>query len=471
MEDASGNGVKGEDKKPPEMSVTVERLGDVERKLEVEIPWQEVKDRLDEAYRELKTGVTLKGFRKGKVPRRMLEQLFGKHVVKEVAQRLVQESIAKAMIDSELTPVSEPQVEDGGIEDGESFKYSAVVQVVPDCDPQDYFGVEVKVREAQVSDEAVELALSAKQRELTAFQSIEGRVSQDGDVLVVDVMGKIGDETVDVERELVELGDPPREPVPGLATKLTGLSPETDELELELDVPSDEEGKPPRRARLLVTIHEMRQKIVPELDDDFAKDTGEAETLDELKELLRRKLLEEDGERAQREARDTLLDAVAAKNDLPTVPALVDRNVDRRLELQKMLMGLSPETTGLDEESLKEHLRDDAADAVKKALLLSAIAKKEKVEVQEADVEKKLAEIASARGQNVARVRSEYEKEGMMASLRERILEDKTLDLLMSKANIITKENESPGAEEVAPPPPEANESEQVAQNETRSET
>jgi trigger factor len=469
MEDASGNGAKGEDKKTPEMSVSVERLGDVERKLDVEIPWEEVKDRLDTAYKELKTGVTLKGFRKGKVPRRMLEQLFGKHVVKEVAQRLVQESIAKAMIDSELTPVSEPQVEDSGIEDGQSFKYSAVVQVVPDYDPQDYFGVEVKVREAQVSDEALEMALKTKQQELTAFQTVEGRDSQHGDVLVVDVMGKIGDEPVDVEKELVELGDPPREPVPGLAAKLTGLAPDTDELELELDVP--EEGKPPKKARLLVTIHEMRQKIVPALDDDFAKDTGEAETLEGLKDLMRGKLLEEDQERVQREARDQVLDVVAAKNDLPTVPALVDRNVDRRLELQKMLMGLSPETAGLDEESLKEALRGDAADAVKKALLLGAIAKKEKVEVQEADVEKKLSQIASARNQNVARVRSEYEKEGMMVSLRERILEDKTLDLLMSKANIITKENESTEGEEVAPPPPEASESEHVSQNETQSET
>ena len=463
---------EGEGSKAPEMSVSVEQLGDVERKLDVEIPWPEVKKRLDEAYKELKTGVTLKGFRKGKVPRRMLQQLFGKHVVKEVAQRLVQESLAKAMIDSELTPVSEPRIEDDGINEEQSFKYTAVVQVVPEYDPQDYFGVEVKQRPAEVKDEAVDVALKMKQQELTAFQTVEGRNSQAGDVLFVDVIGKLGDKPVDLEKEMVELSDPPREPIPGLAAALTDIAPDTDELELELDVPAEEDGKPAQKARVLVTVREVRKKIVPELDDDFAKDTGEAETLDALKDVLRKKLLEEDEERARQEARERVLDAVAEKNDVPTVPALVDRNIDRRLELQKLLMGLSPDSAGLDEDAIKEMMREDAAAAVKRALLLAAIAKKESVEVQEADVEKKLAEIASSRGQNIARVRSEYEKEGMLDSLRDRLLEDKTLDLLMSKANIIIAESDEAGGQEAqAPVEQEAGEVDQPPSDETQGET
>jgi len=468
MEELGETGTAGEDQsKVPLMSVSVERLSDVERKVDVEIPWDEVRGRLDEAYKELKGGVSLKGFRKGKVPRKMLEQLFGKHVVKEVAQRLVQESITKALLDHELAPVSEPKVEDSGISDGESFKYTAVMQVVPEIEARDYFDAEVKMRPAKVTDDAVALALKMKQQELTDYQSVDGRNTRQGDVLIVDVMGKLGDSPVDHEKELVELGDPPREPVPGLAAALTDITPDQRELELELDVVT-EEGKPAQKARLLVTIHEVRNKVVPELDDDFAKDTGEADTLDELKQVLRKKLLADDEKRAEQEARDRLMDVVAAKNDLPVIPALVDRHLTRRIELQKALMGLGPDTPGLDEEALKEHMREDATQAVQKALLLGAIAKKEKVEVQEADVEKKLAEIASARGQNVARVRSEYEKESMMDSLRERILEDKTLDLLMSKANIIIQENvenaSEPGAQE---PNPEAATSEQSEQSET----
>lgn len=455
------------EKAPPSMTVQVERLSDVERRLDVEIPWEEVKERLDEAYKELKQGVTLKGFRKGKVPRKMLEQLFGKHVVKEVAQRLVQDSIAKALTDSELAPASEPKVEDKGIEDGQSFRYSATLQVVPEIEPDNYFGAEVKMRPARVTDEAVELALQAKQRELTAFQSVEGRNTRPGDVLIVDAIGKLGDQPLDFQEQLVDLTDPPREPVPGLAAALTNIAPDTKELELELEVPAEQEGKPPQRARLLVTVHAVREKVVPELDDDFAKDTGEAESLEGLKEALRRKLLEEDEEEARREARNRLLDAIVAQNELPAVPALVDRQLTRTIALQKALMGLGPEETkGLDEEALKERMREDAEAAVKRALLLGAIAKKEQVEVQDADLEKRLAEIASARGQNVARVRSEYEKDGVLGSLRERILEDKTLDLLMSKANIIIEEM---GEKADDPPagPPAQSEAEQPSEGAT----
>jgi len=430
-----------DDKKVPAMEVAVERVSDHERKLDVEIPWDEVKVRLDEAYGELRKGVTIKGFRKGKVPRSMLENLFGKHVVKEVAQRLVQESIPKALSDNEVTPVSEPKVEDQGIENGASFKYSAVMEVLPEIEVKDYFDTEVKVRPGKVTDEAVAMALRVKQQENTAYKAVEGRETRAGDVLMVDVMGKLGERPFDVQQQVVELGERPREPVEGLAAKLTGIPADSEELDVELEVADPADETKQLKARLLVTIHEVRQKEVPELDDDFAKDTGEAETLEELKEVLRKKLLAEDEQRAQDEGREALVKVIVEKNDIPAVPALVERHLERRIALQKALMGMemggAPQ---LDEEALKDRMRGEAVEAVQRGLLLSAVAKQEKVEVQEADVEKKLAEIASSRGQNVARVRSEYEKEGLLDSLKERLVEDKTLDLLMSKANIIIEE-------------------------------
>lgn len=449
------------DKNLPNMEVAVERVSDVERKLDVEIPWDDVKARLDEAYTELKKGVTIKGFRKGKVPRSMLERLFGKHVVKEVAQRLVQESIAKAMTDNDVTPVSEPKVEDSGIEDGQCFKYTAVMQVVPEVEPKDYFGVEVKVRQAKVTDEGIGMALKVKQQEMTAFKTVEGRETRAGDVLMVDVMGKVGSKPIDIEKEMVELGDPPREPIEGLAAELTGIASDQEELELELELadPDQPEAEVRVKSRLLVSILAVREKVVPEFDDDFAKDTGEAETLDALKEVLSKKLLEEDEQRAQDEAKETLVGKVLELNEVPVVPALVERHLERRIALQKALMGLEADAP-IDDEALKDRMRDDATEAVKRSLLLSAVSKKEKVEVQEADIEKKLAEIASSRGQNVARVRSEYEKEGLMTSLRDRLAEDKTLDLLMSKANIIIEENAEEGGESDNAPEPTGSEGE-----------
>jgi len=431
--------------KPLDMQVSVEKVTDVERKLTVAVSWPDVKSRLDEAYHELQLGVAIKGFRKGKVPRRMLEQLFGKHVTREVAQRLVQDSVGKALTDQSLSIVSEPKVVDEGIKEGESFRYTATVEVLPEIEPSDYFGVEVKQRVPSITDDDVETAVRNKQREMTDFKSVEGRNTQAGDVLLVDLMGKVGEEAYSKENELVELGERPQEPLPGLAAKLTGLAPDLKELEVELEVPAHQhaagepcpEGEPKQKARLLVTISDVKQKVVPAIDDDFARDTGEADSLVALKEVLRKKLLEQDDKRAKDEAKQELIREITKRNNVPVVPALVERQLDQSAKMQLAMLGVNPEEHLSALEPLKERMRDEAVEVVKGGLLLSAISKKEKVEVDEADVEKRLAEIAAARSQNVARVRSEYEKEGRLEALRARIREDKTLDLLMSKAKII----------------------------------
>ncbi len=446
-----------ENKNTPKMQVSVEQLSDIERKVAVEIPWDDVKSRLDEAYQELQQGVTIKGFRKGKVPRKMLERLFGKHVTQEVAQRMVQESIPEAMSKENISAVSEPEVTDDGIKEGEVFKYSAVLQVLPEVEPKDYFGTEVKVRKAKIADEDIERALLGKQREMTDYRSIEGRNTQQGDVLLVDIMGKSGDQVIDKEQEMIELTDPPREPLPGLAKLLTDIPTDQEELSVELDIPvttKGEEGETAatEKAKLLITIKDVKQKIVPELNDDFAKDTGEAETLEGLKEVLGKKLLAEDEKNVGEEAKQQLMKNILAKNDIPVVPALVERYLDQTIQLQMSYMGIQPGTSGIDENALKEGLRGDAEEKVKSGILLEAIAKKENVEIQDADVEQKLAELAAGRSQNVARIRSEYEKEGRMTALRGRIREDKTLDLLMAKANTI-EDDGSPEPEQANPQP------------------
>lgn len=439
------NEEESEESSPINMQVTIEKTSDVERKLAIEIPWEDVKTRLDKAYHELQRGLTIKGFRRGKVPRKIMEQLLGKHVTKEVAQRMVQDSVSKAIKENNINPVSEPTIVDDGIHEGQSFRYSAVIQIVPEIEPKDYFGVDAKVRPEKVTDEDLNTALLQKQREMTAYKAIEGRATQEGDCLLVDIMGKVGSEVIDKQQELIELSMPPVEPFPGLAAKLTGIAADQKELELELDIPlhahdqkePNVEGTATKHARLLVTIHDIKQKVVPEIDDEFARDTGEAETLDGLREVLRNKLVEQDKKLALEEAKQGLLKEITKRNNIPLVPALVERQLDQSIKYQLALFGLEPNSHRIDEDALKEHMREGASDNVKEGLLLEAIAKVEKVELSDADVELALANIAQERSQNIAKVRSEYAKQGRMAALRGHLLEKKTLDLLMSKANII----------------------------------
>ena len=444
------------------LKVETEKVSDVEQRMDVEVPWDEVQKRLDEAYRELGKGVTLKGFRKGKVPKKMLQKLFAKHVDKELAQRLVQDSIEPALKEADIKPVGEPKFDfpQEGIVRDAPFKYSATMEILPEIEPKDYFGLEVTAQRGKITDDDVGAALMQKQRELTDYKAVEGRGTRTGDVLLLDVMGKLGGEPVDFENRTVELTEPVyNELVPGINEALTGISNEQEdkeadwELELELDVPG--EGETTQKAELLVTIHDVKEKVVPELDDDFAKDTGDAETLDELKQVLRDQLVVKDEERARDEAKRLLVKEIIKRNDVPVVPAMVDRYLDQRLRLQKMLMGMDPNQQSKDDDALKESMRSDAEEMVQSGLLLEAISDKEKVEVSDEDLDKRLNDLATERGQNVARIRSEYEKDNGLDALRRRIREDKTLDLLMSKANIIIEESkEEPEQEEPAPAEP-----------------
>ena len=236
----------------------------------------------------------------------------------------------------------------------------------------------------------------------------------------------------------------PLEPLPGLAAALTGIPCDQEDVDVELNVPEQalpaeetpDSGRATQKARLLITVKDVKQKVVPELDDEFARDTGEAETLAQFRDVLKQKLLQADEKRAQEEAKAGLIQEVTKRNNVPVVPALVERHLEQAVRFKLALLGLDPDDHPAEEEMLKERLREQSAETVKGSLLLKAIAKKENVEVQEVEIEQKLAEIATATSQNLSRVRSEYEKEGQIAGLRLRIQEDKTLDLLLSKANI-----------------------------------
>src|SRR5581483_5521791 len=208
------------------MQVTVEELSPVEKKVAVEIPWPYVERKLDEAYRDLSRGVALKGFRKGKVPRPILERMFGRQVEQEVVKQLVQESFVAAASQHQIEPVADPVVDDAHLHKGKSFHYSARVEVRSHVEPKEYDGVEVGRRAAKVSDEAIDRALEHKREELTEYKVIEGRaemVTGPTDVVVINMKGTIADKPIDKEGVMVDLSEKEREPVPGLMQALIGI--------------------------------------------------------------------------------------------------------------------------------------------------------------------------------------------------------------------------------------------------------
>src|SRR5262249_21384766 len=200
------------------MQVTIEDVSPVEKKLEVEIPWEMVKHRLDEAYRDLSRGVQLRGFRRGKVPRSMLEKMFGKTVEQEVMGKLVSDGFVQVATEQNLHPVAEPVVDEAKMpaKAGDPFRFVARIEVRADLKPTQYKGVELTRRRPNVTAAAVEQALEHKRQELTEFRAIENRErTAPSDVLIVALKGTLGDHKIDKEEVRVDLGTPDESPLPG----------------------------------------------------------------------------------------------------------------------------------------------------------------------------------------------------------------------------------------------------------------
>lgn len=433
------------------LGLTLQIVSEVERRIDVEIPWEEVKGKMDVAFRELSKGISLKGFRKGKVPRKMLEQLFGKHVNKEVSQLLVQDSIERAVKKLDLKVVGEPRLElpEDGLVNEQSFKYSATLEIIPELVIKDYSGITVETEVHPVTEEQVAAALEKKRRDETDYRTVEGRPMQAGDILLMDVMGLLGTEPVSFEKATVELGRAETDPVPGLGQALIGRSPDETEVNLVLEVPSTDGGAA-KEARLLISLHSVEYRVVPELDDEFAKDTGEADTLDGLKAVLRKRLHEEAVTQAREEGRRMIVREVIKRNNVPVAPTLVDRYIDQRLRFQRLIMGGNADVAQPGEDAMRELLRADATEVVRSGQVLEAIARAEGITVTDEEVNEDLSRVAAERGQNLARVRADYEKDGRLDSVRRRRLENRTLDLLASKNQITLRDAPAPGPD--APP-------------------
>ncbi|HEU4614514.1 MAG TPA: trigger factor [Kofleriaceae bacterium] len=422
------------------MQVRIEEVSPVEKKMFVEIPWETVSEKLGNAYRELGKGVALKGFRKGKVPRPVLEQVYGPRVNAEVAYELVRESFFRANQEHNLAAVAEPRVEEAApIKKGQPFTFAAIIEVRGEVVPQDYKGLEIERRKLNIPDEAVEEALAQLRREHTELRPIEGReVTAAGDIVGLSITGTIGEHQINQPQFAVDLDDAEREPLPGIREALLGVPLDTKDKKLEIQVPEDhkDESLRGRKADLTVTILEARAKDVPELDDEFAKDTGKADTLDGLRAALRKELEDRENEVIDREAREAVLREVIKKNQIPVASSLVERAVEMQYQRLRQMLGMKPERNAQIPDDLKDKMRPAGADEVRGQLLLEAIADKENITVTDEELNKHIEETAKGRNTAPAKLRAEWQRDGRLDSVTYSLRQEKVLKFLVENAKI-----------------------------------
>jgi trigger factor len=429
------------------MQMTIEDLSPVEKRVEFELPWADVAPKLDKAYDALRKGVRLPGFRPGKVPRALLERIYRRQVEDEVARDLVERTLGQAIQENQIQPVAPPTVAEIEIKLGEPFKFSARVEVRSHVVPKDYAAIALTRRPPRVTDEQVNEALEGYRRRLTQYKPIEGRAETGPtDLLRIELSGRVGEHKIKKREVVIDLDDDETGPLPGLASRLRGQKIAGGE-HIEVDYVLAAEGPPPelagRHVHLHVTIKEAREKQVPALDDELAKDTGEAETLEGLREKVREKLAETDRQRINQELFRDAVKAIVKANEFPVAPALIERYAQaivNRAKSQLMMMGI--DVDGADDENMRAEARGQAEEEARGAILLQAIAEREGITVGDADVQKRIAELAAARNVNPKQLRADLEKDHRIHQIEAQIREQKTLELLISQAKITDGEPE-----------------------------
>lgn len=423
---------------------SVEEVSPIERRISVEVAPEAVVAQLEEAYQQLSRRVRVPGFRPGKVPRRILEARFKDQVEADVVQHLVENSFREALIEHpEVLPVAPPRVTDNeGLNPGQPFRYQARIEVKPKLDPKEYEGLELKAGDYAVTDAQVDEQIEKLRDAMAQFVPVEGRVAaQEGDYATIDFEGTIdgkpfkGGKSQDQTAHVAS-----GEFIQGKIAALAGVSVgESKEIDYTFAKDHRLAELAEKTARFKVTLKALKERKVPALDDALAKETGAGETVAELRERILKDLTEQANAKADRERREQLVGGLIQRNPFEVPQAMVERAIDQMLEnvMQNFTrQGMDPRRMQINFDRMRDSFRDSAVTEVKGALLLEAIAEKEKLAASAEDVEAKVQELAEQLRMPAEQVRPYLTSGEEGQSLRHRLREEKTLAFLASKAKI-----------------------------------
>ncbi len=424
------------------MKTDVEEISSVKKKLNIKIPEDEVKKEIDSFYEDLRKKAKIKGFRPGKAPRSILERQFKDYVKAEVMQKLIQDTYPTALTETNLHVVSNPLIDPGELEGGKPFVYSATVEVKPEIKVDGYVGLNVEAKKEEVKDEEVEERLKGLQNLHASLKTIsDERAIQTGDYAIIDYEARMDGRTLEEGKAIdatVEVGS--GRFIPGLEEKLVGLKPK-EESEIEVTFPGDYgfskwAGK---TISFHVRIKEIKEKVLPPLDDEFAKDLGDYSSLEELRTYLRKEIEREKEMVFQQKLKDQIMDQLLETTVFDVPDGLVEEQVKAMvsdIKLRLSTQGLELDKIGLTEEKLRGDYQEPAKKQVRTFLILEKIASQEGIAASDEEVEERMEEISEKTHQKLEAVKRYYEKNELIPELKVRIITDKTLDFLVQKANL-----------------------------------
>lgn len=417
-------------------------VSETRKNLVVEIPSAIVDAEIDKIARGYTKQARLPGFRPGKVPEKIVRQRYREQILHDVMHGLIPRAIEEALTERGLEPVDTPDVTDVKLKEGEPLTFTAAFETVPAVDPGDLSTLTLKRIQVAIDDDAVGGALERLRERGARFEPVEGRGVGDGDTVVMDLERREGaDEGAKTDKHenvSIEVGAPINPP--GFDEQIKGLNV-GDRKTFVIRFPEDYAVEEMRNTDVTyaVAIKEVRQRVLPTLDDEFAKDLGEFETLDALRDRVRKDLTDEAEAAAKREQRNELLKHLSARVPFEVPQPLIDREIDRRLEefVRRLVdQGIDPRQTNIDWQQFRQAQRDPAKDTVASAIVLDEIARREQLAASEADIEREVEQFAERSGRTPAAVRATMEKEGGLARLAVGLRREKAIAFATSRAQI-----------------------------------
>jgi len=424
------------------MKVSVEEINSIKKKMNVEVPEEQVIKEVDSFYRELSQKAKIKGFRPGKVPRNILERHFKDYVKTEVIQKLIQESYPQALSEAKLHPVSNPLIDPGEMEGGKPFQYAATIEIKPEIRLEGYIGLKIEGKKEGVKDEEVEERLKNLQNIHAQLKTISApRPIQPGDFVIIDYEASMGNKPLDEGKATdftVEVGS--GRFIPDLEEKLVGLKPD-EEKAIEVSFPEDYGYKKwaGKTLSFHVKIKEVKEKILPILDDEFAKDLGDYSSLEDLRLKLREEIEKDKKLILERQLKDQMVEQLLQANSFEVPESLVEEQTRTLVSDTKMRLatqGVDFKNLGVSEEKLQGDYREMAQKQVRTFLILEKIADQEGITVTDGEAEDRVREISERIHQKFDVVKRYYEKNGLIPEVKAGIMSEKILNFLLEKANV-----------------------------------
>jgi len=416
------------------------------RELELEIPAENVKKAAEKVARDLARVARIPGFRPGKAPVTLIRRRFADDIQGEVVQSLVPEYLEKALDEKKLIPVTRPEVDKVEFKEGEPLRFRAVFEVLPEFELGDYKNLEVQVDAIEIGDAQVNKTLEEMRERAATFVPVEGRPAKDGDFVLMKLTGTPvgGGDPVKADNILCHLGA--EETLESFTENLRGAQPgETKKFPSKYPDDYPDPKLAGKTYDYSVEVQGIKEKKLPDLNDEFAKDaageTGGFTTLAEMRKKILENLEAAKGERQQAQAREKILELLVKHHDFPVPEALVENQMDTRLERvvrSLAAQGVDPRAVNVDWVSLRRRQHDPAMDDVKAELLLDRIATAENIEATVEDVEKEIATIAEHGGESATALRARLTKQGALDRMKSKLRSDKTIEWLYRTARIET---------------------------------